>query len=185
MATHEIDAYPEALGRGLTTARVLQPSSLHWAAAVYGQLDLAIAFRGCAVVSNTVDIWELAEVLRHEHIAIAGLPPSMLALLKPSDMDHRSLRCVISWGEACPAAVAERWGAPGLPWAFYDLLISTEYWLGLVGATRNDLGSTVFHCVSGVQVLVCRLRDGDLDGPVFAHLRCRKTASKMQSDGKQ
>ena len=55
MATHEIAAYPGALGvRGLAGARVLQPSSVYWAAAVFGQLDLALAFQGCAVVTEAV-----------------------------------------------------------------------------------------------------------------------------------
>ena len=34
-----------------------------WAAAVYGQLDLAIAFQGCAVVTDTVDVLRCDEGL--------------------------------------------------------------------------------------------------------------------------
>lgn len=157
MAAHEIATYPGALALGIEAQRVLQPSSLYWAAAVYGQLDLAVAFHGCAVVTEAVDAWELADVCREERVGIVGLPPSMLKLLRCADLSYGHLRCVITWGEACPPCVAERWGAAGLPWAFRDLLISTEYWLGLVASERGSVGQSLFHCVPGIRVLVRRL----------------------------
>ena len=39
-------------------ARVLQASSLYWASAVFGQLDLALALQGCAVVSEP---WQVTD----------------------------------------------------------------------------------------------------------------------------
>lgn len=172
MAAYEIAAYPAALGipQGSSSNSlpvVLQPSSLYWAAAVYGQLDLALAFYGCAVVTEAVDVWELAAVAQREGVTVLGLPPSMLSLLQPCDVDMETLRCVISWGEACPAHVAERWGDSSLPWTFRDLLISTEYWFGLVGAERDDSGRSLFQCARGTTVFVRNLdarTGGDAEG---------------------
>ena len=87
-----------------------------------------------------------------------GLTPSALALLEPEAAAFPALRCVVAWGEACPAKVAERWGAAALPWAFRDLLIATEYWLALVaGPERDGGGRSAFRAVDGVCVSVRRL----------------------------
>ncbi|CAJ1407734.1 unnamed protein product [Effrenium voratum] len=163
MALHELRRYPAALhweGGCSTQARVLQPSSLQWAAAVFGQLDVALALRGCAVVSEDLDVKDLAATVRHHKVSIVGLPPSMLALLSPVDfIDTRTqggysyLRRLISWGEPCPAAVAELWGAPNLPWRFLDVLISTEYWLSFVSYERED-GRSLFKPVPDVEVFL-------------------------------
>lgn len=127
------------------------------------------------MVTEAVEVQALTAVIRKERVSVFGLPPSMLALMAPEDFGAREgrdgscLRCVIAWGEACPAAVAERWGSPGLPWTFLDLLISTEYWFGLVGArSSHPGGDSVFRCLPGTVVFIQKLGvSGDFaDGDV-------------------
>ncbi|OLQ00187.1 Linear gramicidin synthase subunit D [Symbiodinium microadriaticum] len=179
MALHELRSYPAALRLRPATRdsspedapRVLQPSSLQWAAAVYGQLDVALAFRGCAVVTAAkqrasagdaeIKQEELVSIVKERKVSVLGLPPSLLQLLAPSDfLDARSaggycrLRRLISWGEPCPSAVAERWGAGHLPWRFLDVLISTEYWLTFVSYERDENGRSLFEPVPGVKTFL-------------------------------
>ncbi|CAK9052216.1 unnamed protein product, partial [Durusdinium trenchii] len=181
MAWHELRRYPEALhwpgdlssGEG---ARVLQPSSLYWASAVFGQLDLALALRGCAVVSEAMDVKDLAKAIRTHQVNVVGLPPSLLSLMDPSDfIETRSqggychLRRLISWGEPCPPAVASRWGAAALPWRFFDVLISTEYWLSFVASEQDEKGRSLFMPVKDLEVYLKPVGETEEFGELCLH----------------
>jgi acyl-coenzyme A synthetase/AMP-(fatty) acid ligase len=160
MALHEVAAYP-TISKLTGSDRVLQQHSVYWAASAYGEIDIALAF-GCALVF--CEAWDqdaLVAAIQESKATCAGLVPSILSALEPSDVP--SLRLVFTWGEALPMRIARQWAAHV---ELLDLLISTECWLSLCadwgahirGHKSSANSSPSFHPVRGVQM---RLRPVD------------------------
>ncbi|HEX6290385.1 MAG TPA: amino acid adenylation domain-containing protein [Herpetosiphonaceae bacterium] len=74
-------------------------------------------------------------VLREQAITVATLPPSVLAVLTPSDFP--SLQSVIAAGEACPATVVARWATP------------ERRFLNAYGPTETTVCATIAGCRDG------------------------------------
>merc|ERR1719221_720854 len=103
MALHEVRSYPTlarfcAPGLG-PTDRVLQQTSVFWAASTWGQLDIALAFGAAILISSSST--PSARLLREAGITVIGAAPSTLSGLSAGDAP--SVRTVFSWGEAMPA----------------------------------------------------------------------------------
>ncbi|HET9257987.1 MAG TPA: amino acid adenylation domain-containing protein, partial [Pseudonocardiaceae bacterium] len=94
--------------------RVLQFSSPSFDASVL-ELCLALPAGAALVVAPPERLLaeQLAEVLEHQRVTHALIPPAALATL-PADAPRRlsAFRCLIVGGEACPAELVTRW-APG------------------------------------------------------------------------
>jgi amino acid adenylation domain-containing protein len=91
--------------------RVLQFSALSFDAAVW---ELAMALGSGATLAlapraTLASAPELQRLLRDQSITHVTLPPSLLAVLPPTDLP--SLEVVIAAGEACPADLVARWAA--------------------------------------------------------------------------
>jgi amino acid adenylation domain-containing protein len=100
-----------AVGPG---GRVLQLASLSFDASVL-EIFLALLTGSCLhlVDRGTLLSGEaLARELRESAITAMAIPPSLLATIPESDGGFPALRSIIVGGEACPAALANRW-APG------------------------------------------------------------------------
>ena len=52
---------------------------------------------------------QLEETLKEEQVSVVTLPPSVLSTVRPGDL--RSLRTVVTAGEACSRKLVERWEA--------------------------------------------------------------------------
>ncbi|CAE8635336.1 unnamed protein product [Polarella glacialis] len=138
MMLHERQTYPKVFDPGPEggQVRVLQNLRSFWPAATLGQLSLALAYGGCAVVVAGAAASEPAELRRlviQEKVDVLGLVPDQLGLLSSEPATELPwMRLVVSWAERLPHAVAERWR--GHPRAkLVELLISTEYWLSFSG----------------------------------------------------
>lgn len=158
MALHEIATYSRVVQLN-PSDKVLQQHSVYWAASCYGEIDVALAF-GCTLIfCETWDVASLAATVSAHGASCAGLVPSVLAALEPSDVP--SLRVVFTWGEALQARVARAWAKRV---HLVDLLISTECWLSLYADWTNHSGSEEsrpsFKTVPGTLV---RLRQTALD----------------------
>ncbi|HEY0734806.1 MAG TPA: amino acid adenylation domain-containing protein, partial [Herpetosiphonaceae bacterium] len=96
------------------------------------------------------------QVLREQAITTVTLPPSVLAVLTPSDFP--ALQTVIAAGEACPANVVERWLAPvnGRSRSFFNAYGPTETTVCATIAALGD-GSRqppIGHAIDNLQVYV-------------------------------
>ena len=92
-------------------SRVLQFASLSFDASVE-EMFTALTTGACLVLAKREDLMPvepLVSLVNRERVTSALLPPSVLALLDPADMP--SLRSIASGGEACSAALAEKWRA--------------------------------------------------------------------------
>ena len=114
MAIHELNAYPQ-IAHLDRQDRVLQQHSLYWGASAYGEIDIALAF-GCALVfCEAWDTESVAVAIQRHNVSCAGLVPSVLAALEPSDVP--CLKLIFTWGEALQGHVAMEWARfPGLPY---------------------------------------------------------------------
>ena len=113
IAFWEVKHYAEAFKDSVTWSdRCLQYSSVYWSAAVFGQLDVALAFGACAVLVPTLpDMeWIATACLRHS-INVLGIVPSELRGTWPGGvLTKRScLRVLPSWAEKLPLALASEW----------------------------------------------------------------------------
>eukprot|EP00971_Amphidinium_carterae_P075037 1482970-Amphidinium_carterae.1 len=150
MALHEVRTYPQvmharyALELG-TEERVLQHTAALWAASALGQVDIALAFGATMCIAEGVD-----EPTVHDTApTILGVVPSSLHALRPG-VAATSVRCVFTWGEALPAGLAKQWRDCGM--LVLELLISTEYWLSMVGdGGMSASGRSLYHVVPGLQ----------------------------------
>ena len=113
--------------------RVLQFASFGFDASVW---DLIMAWMSGATLyiapqEARLSATVLAELMRREHITMATLTPSMLALLSPTDFPD--LTVVTATGEACPAEIVARW-AP------------TVRFFNGYGPTEATVGATLGEC---------------------------------------
>lgn len=165
MALHEAEAYAALIRevwppRTPFPSRVLQQTPTYWAASCVGQIDIALALGGCIVVALAQPARDITTVtalaIQRLSVDVMGAVPSFLALLEPQEC--KSIRWLLSWGEALPSATIARWRASDR--AISDLLIATEYWLCLHSTTvglegQNGLGSrSAFRAVRGASVRV-------------------------------
>ena len=128
MAIHEIDSYPSILPSFVRRPEtVLQNSSMYWPASAFGQLDIAIAFQACAILSviGGSSSEEVSTLVERERVDCIGVVPSVLRALNPETC-CACLSLVFTWGEALPRSVAAEWCNRV---DLVDLLIATEYWL--------------------------------------------------------
>ncbi|CAE8641267.1 unnamed protein product, partial [Polarella glacialis] len=137
MALWEVEKYPSVARLGRTD-RVLQQHSAYWAASMYGEVDIALAF-GCTLVfCEAFHQDEVVKAITTYGITCAGLVPSVLDALAPTMLP--SLKLVFTWGESLEAKTARIWAQEV---QLIDLLISTEYWLSLY-ADWTAMGSSAF-----------------------------------------
>jgi amino acid adenylation domain-containing protein len=112
---------------GLTSDnRVLQFASFSFDASVW-EVCLALLVGGtlCLGARDALAPGPAAlEVLKEQPITTALLPPSVLAVLTPSDFP--ALHTVIAGGEACSANLAARWQVPGSGRRFFNAYGPTE-----------------------------------------------------------
>ncbi|UGQ48692.1 non-ribosomal peptide synthase/polyketide synthase [Massilia endophytica] len=92
-------------------SRVLQFASSSFDAAV-SEIGCTLAAGATLVLASRDEIMPgepLARLLAAQRVSHATLPPAALSLTSPDGL--QALRVLVTAGEACPAAVAERWGA--------------------------------------------------------------------------
>ena len=147
MAIHEIAHYPSIIPK--PPLRVLQNSSAYWPASAFGQIDIAIAFKACLVlsVSGGASPDEIAEIVSTHAVDCIGVVPSVLRSLIPAAVP--SLRTVFTWGEPLTKPVALNWCNRV---ALVDLLIATEYWLSMYAVIRGE--NWAYSIVDGVEIHV-------------------------------
>ncbi|CAE7300620.1 OTAnrps [Symbiodinium natans] len=173
MFLHEKSSYWE-----LWTPRrrpvVLAHTSVYWAASALGQLSIALAYGGTAVLTEMTEVAKLQQCIAEEQITVLGVVPEHLDLLarKPAE-DLPNIDLVFTWGERLPPQLAQRWRGHGA--ALRELLVSSEYWLtcwadpledGLLRGVRaakilvlTDQGTEAAHgelgilCIGGPMVM--------------------------------
>eukprot|EP00930_Biecheleria_cincta_P039361 TRINITY_DN27064_c0_g1_i1.p1 TRINITY_DN27064_c0_g1~~TRINITY_DN27064_c0_g1_i1.p1 ORF type:complete len:1328 (+),score=219.18 TRINITY_DN27064_c0_g1_i1:54-4037(+) len=162
MALWEVSNYP-AVAKLASSDRVLQQHSIYWAASAIGEVNIALAF-GCALVFCKA--WhseELSDAICTHQISCAGLVPSFLDSMEPSELP--SLKLVFTWGEALQPRAARRW-AKRLQ--LIDLLISTECWLSLYADWSSDFsvaaGRPAFRILPGTHICLVP-PDGQAESP--------------------
>ncbi len=104
--------------------RVLQLASLSFDAAAF-DISMALANAGTLVLGTTEQLMPgpaLDRLLRESRIEVLTISPS--ALMALPDLPYPDLRVVNAVGEACPAALAERW--TGGSCRFFNLYGPTE-----------------------------------------------------------
>lgn len=117
------------------TDRVLQYASLSFDASVF-EIVMALSAGACLVLGTQCTLLpgpELLGLLRKQAVTIATLPPSVPAILLPTELP--ALRTVIVAGEACPAEVVSTW-SPG------------RRLFNAYGPTEATIWSTVVECVA-------------------------------------
>eukprot|EP00927_Polykrikos_kofoidii_P000683 TRINITY_DN10250_c0_g1_i6.p1 TRINITY_DN10250_c0_g1~~TRINITY_DN10250_c0_g1_i6.p1 ORF type:complete len:1616 (+),score=268.28 TRINITY_DN10250_c0_g1_i6:71-4849(+) len=163
MVRHESLRYTECL-RLPSDVRVLAQTSVYWGASALGQLSIALAYGGCAVMTEANEAEELRAVIDAESVDVLGIVPDQLRMLtEDPHVELPRMRAVFTWGEALRPALAELWrNHPGGA-RIRELLISTEYWLSLYAAPIDPgFGSEarLLRPVRGARVLVLGA-DGD------------------------
>jgi len=151
MALHELRTYSEVFPEGLcgSQLRFLQNSSAYWGAALYGQIDVALAGCGTIVISGASLPDDVADAINKFKVTAFGAVPSVLAHIDPWQVP--TVRLVISWAENLSDSIACRW-CSNVP--LRDLLIATEFWLTFY-ALRHE--SRALRVVSGVDVRIIDL----------------------------
>lgn len=122
---------------GMTAqSRILQFASLSFDASVW-EIFMAL-LSGATLHLETRDALlpgpSLEDVLRHQGITIATLPPSALALL--SEKNLPALQVLVTAGEACPANLVTRW-AP------------ERRFFNAYGPTETTVCATIARCEHG------------------------------------
>ncbi|CAJ1434505.1 unnamed protein product [Effrenium voratum] len=149
MALWEIEQYPKVLG-SLGNEKMLQHSSAYWGAAIFGQVDLALAFGACNVICLCRRPEDIAAACADFGITVLGVVPSQLRGAYPAGPQSRarSLRRLITWAERTPLRLAAEWKAE-LP--VVELLIASEYWLSFYSncdtASSNGVERHVLHAL--------------------------------------
>lgn len=139
MVVHELVSYPLIL-TGLTNPKkVLQNSSTYWPASAFGQLDIAIAFNACAVLSDG----KIEKSVSDHEIDCIGMVPSVLRSLEAIS----SLKTIFTWGEPLPMDIALKWCTRV---QLIDLLIATEYWLSLYSVVTTPENGLEYKLVPNV-----------------------------------
>jgi amino acid adenylation domain-containing protein/non-ribosomal peptide synthase protein (TIGR01720 family) len=140
-----VEAQTRAFGVG-PESRVLQFASFGFDASV-SEIFMALT-RGAALIlarkETLASIPDLVQLIQDAQITTATFPPSLLALLPPTEMP--SLHTVISAGEVCPTELAERW-ATGK--RFFNAYGPTE---ATVGPTYQAVETGSGHRRSAVPV---------------------------------
>jgi len=129
MALWEVKHYAGALGHSVNHLdRVLQYSSVYWGAAVFGQLDVALAFGACTVIVYAPQPEDLARACEQHRISVLGVVPSQLRGAWPAGPASKPqcLRVLISWAEKLPPRLAQEWRQHV---QLFELLLASEYWL--------------------------------------------------------
>jgi amino acid adenylation domain-containing protein len=115
--------------------RVLQFAALSFDASVW-ELGMALG-NGATLVLARAELLrsglELLQLLQTQQVTTVTLPPSLLAVLPPTDLPQ--LETVVAAGEACPAALAARW-ADGR--RFYNAY----------GPTETTVCATIHRCAA-------------------------------------
>ncbi|CAE8599480.1 unnamed protein product, partial [Polarella glacialis] len=175
MALHEARAYGElapAPGQRGGFRKVLQQTPVYWGASCIGQINIALALRGCvvfALIGAPPDTTKAVTLAVRQHgVEVLGSVPSFLALLEPEDCP--SLTWLLSWGEALMPGTRARWASAGKSGRWVtDLLISTEYWLCLHATSGGECGDSsadgaearsVFCAVHGAVLRVAAAASG-------------------------
>eukprot|EP00929_Paragymnodinium_shiwhaense_P061539 TRINITY_DN30737_c0_g1_i1.p1 TRINITY_DN30737_c0_g1~~TRINITY_DN30737_c0_g1_i1.p1 ORF type:complete len:1678 (+),score=279.29 TRINITY_DN30737_c0_g1_i1:122-5035(+) len=156
MFEHESKRYAECV-RFKSPARVLAQTSVYWGASALGQFSIALAYGGCAVITEACDPEDLRAVIADEAVNVLGVVPDQLKLLSEvPGKDFPNMQGAFTWGEGLPAAVAERWRDHPGGCQLVELLISTEYWLSLYSLPLAEGGPDArrFRCVPDAKVLV-------------------------------
>jgi len=136
MALWEVFRYPDLfphLVETPTPVRVLQQYSFFWGAAIFGTIDVALAFKGSVCFSEACQPDKLVSIIELLDINVMGLNPFYLDRMDPDSVPQ--VKTVISWAERCPREVAEKWDRKT---HFYDLLIASEYWLCFYRKAGNE-----------------------------------------------
>ncbi|CAK9060139.1 unnamed protein product [Durusdinium trenchii] len=127
MALWEVEHYATALkGLAGNTDRMLQYASAYWGAALFGQMDLALAFGACSVIHLAKQPEDIAVACRNFNITVLGIVPSQLRAWPGVKARPSSLRLLVTWAERTPPKLAREWKSE-IP--VIELLIASEYWL--------------------------------------------------------
>ncbi|CAE8619725.1 unnamed protein product [Polarella glacialis] len=137
MALWEVSHYASALrgsaGRGDV---MLQYSSAFWGAAIFGQMDLALAFGACNVMVRASEPEDIAALCQEYAVTVLGVVPSQLRGAWPGGpaTKPRSLRVILAWAERMPPRLASEWAGQT---KVFEVLIASEYWLCLSSDCRT------------------------------------------------
>ena len=151
MVEHERQSYSECLEVKFAL-RIAAHTSVYWGASALGQLSIALAFGGCAVLCEVSDTDDFKQTIKDESVNTIGLVPDQLKLLADDPcLELPDMEVVFIWGEKLPVNVAQRWS--NHPKArLRELLVSTEYWLSFYSAPLEGLGR--HKIVNGVDTLI-------------------------------
>ncbi|CAE7617612.1 dltA [Symbiodinium sp. CCMP2456] len=149
MFLHEKSSYRE-LWNPKQPPVVLAHTSVYWAASALGQLSIALAYGGTAVLTEMTEVAKLQQCIAEEQITVLGVVPEHLDLLarKPAE-DLPNIDLVFTWGERLPPQIAQRWRGHGA--ALRELLVSSEYWLT---CWADPLEDGLLHGVRAAKILV-------------------------------
>lgn len=110
MALWEVEHYATALkGLAGNTDRMLQYASAYWGAALFGQMDLALAFGACSVIHLAKQPEDIAVACRNFNITVLGIVPSQLRAWPGVKARPSSLRLLVTWAERTPPKLAREW----------------------------------------------------------------------------
>lgn len=123
----ELRNYPIVVGVSLPKCRVLQQSPAVWPASQFGQLNLALALRGCAVITTAKKPEEMAAAISRHGVTVIGGAPSQLVLVSDFLKDGEKIEVFLTWGEPLPKSVGQRLKQSAD--RVIELLVATEYWL--------------------------------------------------------
>ncbi|CAJ1417292.1 unnamed protein product [Effrenium voratum] len=148
MVQHERVHYSEVVAvKGL---RMACHTSVYWGASALGQLSIALALAGTAILCEVQETEDFRRVISEEKVNGIGLVPDQLKLLaEDPQVELPDLKAVFVWGEKLPLTVAQRWR--NHPARLLELLVSTEYWLSFYSAPLEGSGHRV---VGGVELLI-------------------------------
>lgn len=151
MVEHEWQNYSECLEVQFPL-RIAAHTSVYWGASALGQLSIALAFGGCAVLCEVPDTEDFRRIITDEAVNTIGLVPDQLKLLADDPcVELQDIEAVFIWGEKLPVNVAQRWSHH--PKAkLRELLVSTEYWLSFYSAPLEGIGR--HKIVKGVEILI-------------------------------
>eukprot|EP00439_Symbiodinium_sp_Y106_P035113 s147_g4.t1 len=149
MFLHEKSSYRELWNPNQPPV-VLAHTSVYWAASALGQLSIALAYGGTAVLTEMTEVAKLQQCIAEEQITVLGVVPEHLDLLarKPAE-DLPNIDLVFTWGERLPPQIAQRWRGHGA--ALRELLVSSEYWLT---CWADPLEDGLLHGVRAAKILV-------------------------------
>ncbi|CAN5873759.1 N/A [soil metagenome] len=127
--------------------RVLQFAALSFDASVW-ETFATLAAGGTLVLAAPAELMpgkELVETLRDRAITLVTLPPSVLGVMR--DVELPALATVVSAGEACSPAVAERWR-------------TGRRFINVYGPTESTVCATLGDFAGGSSITIGRPLDG-------------------------